>query len=102
MNKKFFFCLMTAFFVKGSLFAILPPLYHTLAEFKAVVESPELTKSLQSGEAILSVTRDENTRFTVLTNKHKLLIDVVYEQTGRIGPAKFHLQFHEPVPVIQD
>lgn len=83
----------------GTLLSILPPLYHTLAEFKAVVESPELTSSLQSGEVIISITREESTRLIVLTNKNKLVIEVVFEQTDRIGPAKFHLVFHKPEPI---
>jgi hypothetical protein len=98
MKSKLILCASMAVF-HGTLFSILPPLYHTLAEFKAIVESPELTSSLQSGEAIISITREENAEFVVLTNKNKLLVDVVFEKTARIGPAKFHLVFHKPEPL---
>jgi hypothetical protein len=99
MKKKFFLLCISMFLIHGYGIAILPPLYHTLAEFKAVIEAPELTQDLQSGEAILSITLDENAKFTVLTNKHKLVVDVVYEHTNKIGPAKFHLVFHEAEPL---
>lgn len=79
------------------LFSLLPPLYHTLNEFKAIVEAPELTTQLQSGEAIISIAREDNRTFVVLTNKHKLIVDVVEEPTKLIGPAKFHLVFHDPI-----
>jgi hypothetical protein len=96
MNKLLFLLSILTVLIQSKGEAILPPLYHTLAEFKAVVEAPELTQSLQSGDAILSITRNENTQFVVLSNKHKIIVDVVYEHTDKIGPAKFHLVFHTP------
>lgn len=77
--------------------AILPPLYHTLSEFKALINDKQLTDKLQSGEAILSITLSESS-FRVQTNQHNMIVDIVYEQTDRIGPAQFHLVFHEPTP----
>ncbi len=99
MKRKLLALCFATSFVTAYAGAILPPLYHTLAEFKAIVEAPELTESLQSGEAIISITREENLKFTVLTNKHKLIVDIIYEHTDKIGPAKFHLQFQQPEPL---
>ncbi len=97
MKTKFaIYFLAGAMTYLAPLSSLLPPLYHTLAEFKSIVEAPELTKILQSGEAILSITREDNTTFVVLTNKHKLVVDIVYEPTQMIGPAKYHLKFHDP------
>lgn len=79
--------------------ALLPPLYHTLAEFKAVVENEQLVQKLQSGEAIVSIQRLEDGNFEVITTKHKIPVEVVFEKTKMIGPGKFHLVIHDPIPL---
>lgn len=99
MKKIFLISLIVSSVFLNPLFSILPPLYHTLAEFKSLIDSPDLTRLLQSGEAIVSITREENNTFVVLTNKHTMGVDVVFEPTKLIGPAKFHLVFHDPIPL---
>ena len=72
--------------------ALLPPFYESRIEYATLIDSPELEKALGSGEAILSITRDEE-GFTVKATKKTVHVKVVYERTGKIGPAQFHLEF---------
>jgi hypothetical protein len=81
-----------------SIQALLPPLYHTLSEFKAIIEDKQLIAKLESDESIISLTRLEDGNFEVLTSKHRILIDIVFEKSDLIGPGKFHLVIHDPHP----
>lgn len=92
----FLWILMAIAIDSRSLEALLPPLYLTLAEFKALVDDKRLTDNLTSGEGIVSIQRLENGNLQVLTTKHEMIVDVVFEPTEKIGPGKFHLEFHEP------
>ncbi len=86
----------------ANLQAILPPLYGSKAEFKALIEDSRLTEKFQSGEAIVSISRAGKS-FTVVTTRNKMLVDVVPHIAQRerpwAGPAEFHLEFHEPRPL---
>lgn len=73
-----------------------PPLYAGREEFKTLVNDKQFTSKLDSGDVIVAIYRTK-TGFTVLTNKHKMFVDVVQDKTGKPGPAKFHLVFHDPV-----
>lgn len=97
MKKLFILTFTLLTIIQGQVQALLPPLYHTQAEFKAVIEDKQLLEKLQSGEAIISITRLDNS-FKVLTTQHRIVIDVVYDKTDRIGPAQFHLVVHDPQP----
>lgn len=92
--KKWFFLLLMG--VSLPVFALLPPLYTTLNEFKTLVENPELTQKLDSGEVIISIRRTHK-GFVVITNKHILFADVEPLHTGKIGPAEIQLKFHDPI-----
>jgi hypothetical protein len=96
MHIQFLLILMVLLLGHYPIQALLPPLYHTLAEFKAVVEDKTLIEKLESGEAIISITRLEDGNFEVITTKHKIILDVVFEKTDLIGPGKFHLVVHDP------
>lgn len=91
-------CLLVQAMAATSAIAALPPLYETLAEFKSLINSKELTERLNSGEAIMNITRNDK-GFTVETNKHTLDVEVVYEPTGHPGPAHYHLVFKEAQPL---
>jgi hypothetical protein len=82
--------------------ALLPPLYHTLNEFKALIEDPQLPGKLDSSHVIESIVRSDK-GFEVTTNKAVLQVDVVTEppQKGWVGPARFHLVFHDPIPLTR-
>lgn len=73
-------------------FGLLPPLYETLAEFKALINDERLPQALQSGEAITGIQKEDDT-FTVTTNKSTLRVKVIHDPTKLMGPGKFHLEF---------
>lgn len=93
--KKFIFVL--ALMVPALNQGLLPPLYETLAEFKSLINDDRLPQSLQSGEAIISIKKQED-NFIVTTNKSQLVVRIVHEKTQMIGPAKFHLEFDKRQP----
>lgn len=76
--------------------ALLPPLYESIKEYKALLNDPRFVDNLTSGETILDIRREHN-NFEVITNQHKLNVKIVYEPQGRPGPAQFHLEFMEPI-----
>lgn len=93
---KVVFFLSSLLCLSSPLSAILPPLYESLKEIKSIVNSPDLTARLQSGELITKIERND-AGFEITTNQHTLQIDVEYIPTGRIGPAEYKLFFHEPI-----
>lgn len=82
--------------VTSSSYAVLPPLYETIKEYKALLDDPRLADSFTSGESIIAINRNYNT-FDVITNQRKLTVKVEYDEVKRPGPAEFHLEFSEPV-----
>lgn len=92
--KKIAFFFLLACTAPG--FALLPPLYTSLNEFKALVESPELTKQLDSGETIISLRRTKS-GLVVITNKHVLFAEIENIPSDKVGPAEFKLKFHTPI-----
>ena len=89
-----FAALMT---VAVNVYAALPPVYESTREYKALLDSPQLTDKLGSGEMIKSIEKEENT-FIVKSTKYVLKVDVVYEPMAHPGPANFHLDFHNIEP----
>lgn len=82
--------------ITSSGYAVLPPLYESVKEFKALLNDPRLTENLTSGEPILAIEK-EYTDFTVTTNEHTMKVKVVYEEMARPGPNEFHLEFSTPI-----
>lgn len=93
--KKYILALIIA--MNGvSVHAVLPPLYETIKEYKALLDDPRLVDSLTSGESIIAINKQYNT-FEVVTNQRRLIVKVEYDQQSQPGPAEFHLEFSEPV-----
>lgn len=76
----------------------LPPVYQSIKEYKALIESPELSQQLGSGEGITEIQRSGN-GFLVKSFHKTLQVDVVFDPQDHPGPAKFHLVFHSASPV---
>ena len=62
--------------------------------------SPELSQALHSGEIINEISRVEN-GYLIVTNYNVLFVEVKYIKTDKIGPFRFKLYFHDPMPLIQ-
>lgn len=78
--------------------ALLPPLYSSITEYKELINSQELGKKLDSGEAINDIERTDS-GFLIITNKSKLVVDIIREKQDKPGPAKFRLEFHDKEPL---
>jgi|GEM_PF-2684023 len=90
--KRFFF--LCSSLVVTTCSSVLPPLYETIAEYKALLESPQLGEKLSSGEPIVSITREAE-GFLLTTTRSTLRVKVHYMPQNRPGPSQFTLQFRE-------
>ncbi|MFA6118808.1 MAG: hypothetical protein WCT85_01280 [Parachlamydiales bacterium] len=95
--KKIIFIFIILFSVKG--FAILPPLYHSLNEIKAITSDERLSNELGSAELILEIKKNES-GYLITTNKSTLQVDVIYIPQKMIGPGKFELKFYDKKPKV--
>jgi hypothetical protein len=89
-----------ALFLMGINFSegALPPLYQSIHEFSMLLENPELSKKLESGELIISIKRIDN-GLEITTNKHSLYAEIVNDPMKMPGPQKFHFVIHDPKPL---
>ncbi len=86
---------LLTFCIASQTFGALPPLYQSLKELKAVLESPELSNKLTSADYIEEIRRTDE-GFLIKTNKHTIQAKLVVEPQGMPGPTKFHVIFEEP------
>jgi|GEM_PF-2592018 len=92
--KKLFTVLFIA--CTAQAMALLPPLYTSIDEVKAIVNSPELSQKLDSGESIIAVRRTRD-GWVVITNKHVLSGQMETLPADHPGPAQFQLKWGEPI-----
>lgn len=78
----------------SSMEAVLPPLYEGAKEIRAMLKNRELDQKLESGEVITTIQKNEK-GYEIITNKHRVQVDVIYQPNAHPGPARFELQFHE-------
>jgi len=97
MKKQLFVGLVCLVFAQSSLQALLSPLYQSSQEFKALTNDKKLLEKLEAGETVVAITRFDK-KFQVLTNRKKILVDIVYDAPANINPAKFHFVIHDPQP----
>jgi hypothetical protein len=97
MNKLVASFALSIILLQSSLSALLPPLYQSMEEFKALSVDRRLTDKFEAGESVTAITRFGD-KFTVLTSSHKIIVDIVYEKAAGPGPAKFNFVFHDPQP----
>lgn len=74
---------------------VLPPLYNSIEEIKTILEDERLADALTSGQAIVSIKRNE-AGYEIQTPKYLLEVGVTYLPQAMPGPAKFSLTFQEP------
>lgn len=95
LMRKLGYVVLPLLALTGPIEAILPPLYSTLAEYLAILESKDLITLLPEGEAIIDIRRSAN-GYQIETTKYKLDVEVHNIATGRPGPAQFNLVFGHP------
>ncbi len=94
--KKLFFILLAS-----TGFAVLPPLAQSSREIQALLADNHFYESLGSPELIKDIIRNEK-GYLVITQNYAMQVDVVYGGNGDMkfaGPAKFTLQFHQPIDI---
>lgn len=89
-------CIALALMSAQPLSALLPPLYESLNEYRALLNDQKLSQLFTSGEPIVSVVKNE-TGFVVTTTRHHVVVEVVYEKQNMPGPAKFHFVYGTPL-----
>lgn len=92
--KSFYSLLVAGTLVTHSAEGALPPLYESTKEIQAILGSPELGERLSSGEVIEKIEKTSS-GFAIVTNQHRLEVDVVYKPQNYMGPQSFKLVFKE-------
>ncbi len=72
--------------------ALLPPLYQSTAEIKAILSDEKLSDVLQSGDLILDIKRTDN-GYLIVTNQREVEAQIVYKKNHAVGPAKFDIVY---------
>jgi len=93
--KKLFLAFTMSICVCLTTEALLPPLFQTADEIKAILSDKELSHYLHAGEVITTIQKNDR-GYEIITNQHRLQVDVGYEQLDLPGPARFKFVFHEP------
>lgn len=78
----------------ASLNAVLPPLYSTANEIKAILNSPELDHHLTSGEPIMEIKRTEK-GWLIVGYHHNVEVEVIYQKQEMPGPSKYTFVWHD-------
>ena len=90
--RKYALLVCLLFFGASSAFAMLPPLYHGLAELKAIVNHQAIGEKLPSGEMIEEIAKQQD-GYLIYTRGYVLSVSVIYIPQEILGPGKFELQF---------
>jgi hypothetical protein len=96
--RKTLFILAASLTFSASSFAALPPLYQSSNEIKSVLNDPDFGKKLHSGELIESIQKNDK-GYLITTNYHTIQANIVYNQTGRIGPIQYEVHFEDAQPL---
>ncbi|MFI0434511.1 MAG: hypothetical protein ACH350_02130 [Parachlamydiaceae bacterium] len=76
---------------------VLPPLYQTSKEMIAILSDEQLGKTLQSGEVIEKMEKNDH-GYAIITNKSHLQVSILYEEAKQPGPATFKIDFGNRIP----
>ena len=86
---------LAVFALTGSVQAVHMPLFQSVAEYRAILEHPELYKHLGSFETIQRIERVENDLYQLETEDKIIFIEVItLEDKGIVGPRQFRLEFY--------
>ena len=94
--KNIIFKILFLLSISSTCLAVLPPLYQSIEERKAILSSEELPKHLGSHEVIEDIVNVSG-GYIIITNYSHLKVNVVYIPTEMLGPAHFNLVFETPI-----
>jgi hypothetical protein len=92
--KKLIVCLLVMLAPIHMCYAILPPLYQSVEEIKAILKDKRLSEVLSSSNTITNIIKIDN-GYSIETEDSSVVVDVIYIPTKLLGPAKFKLEFHK-------
>ncbi len=98
--RKMIFSSLFFLVLNQQVFGLLPPFYESQIELKEVLGDRRLAEKFGSGEPILTIQKNER-GYLIIGNKLQIQANLKYldRETGRMGPAKFIVEFEEPQPV---
>lgn len=97
--KKLGLLLAMLIMCHSNIFAALPPLAEGIREIQAMLAAKEFGELLGMGDVIQEIKRVDS-GYVVTTNNQEMLVEVIYSPSG-IGPAKFDLQFNQPIKLAE-
>jgi hypothetical protein len=74
--------------------ALLPPAWQDVAEVKAILNAPDLSNYLESGDAVESIAKTD-AGWEITTNHSKVKVEIVRKPQNMPGPEKFTLKFYK-------
>lgn len=101
MKKCGMFGIVCALLLAQPVFAALPPLYQSLAEIKAIVNSNEMGNTFPSSQVVRSIHKEEDGSYLILTDQMQVKVEIQYLPSAHPGPLKFRLIFGEPESLKQ-
>lgn len=97
-NRYLFICTCLLSVLATPAYALLPPLYHTIAEIEGMLSNPNMSKALESGEPIISIERTEE-GYRITSLRHRVDVTVTQVNQHKPGPAKFKYTFGAPISI---
>jgi hypothetical protein len=92
--KKIFFLLFACLHFSTA-YSILPPLYQSLEEIRAITQNQELQNYLPEGMPILEIKKVQ-TGYLLTTRDLQLFVEIKYLPATGLGPQQFKMIFHQP------
>ena len=95
--KKWVFSIFFASLSISS-FAALSPLAQSIKEINTIITSPKLRQYLNESEKIRDIRRLENS-YIIVTNHSRMVVNISYLPTKKVGPQEFEIEFNDPIPL---
>lgn len=92
--KTFLGITLASILLAGSANAALPPLWQGVNEVKAILEDQQLSNALPSGDVLIKIVKKPD-GYLLITNKRKVLVKIIPQESAMPGPTKFKLEFGE-------
>ena len=82
-------------------YCALAPLPQSIREREAILHYPALNEFLPQGSTIEDISKVTG-GYLLVTNTHILNVKIIYNETGRIGPRKFTLEFSKALSLVNE
>ena len=93
--KKIMFFLLLTFSSFQYVSAALPPLYQSIREYEAILNSDELDDYLGSEQVIQALYSIPKGGYHVITQDKVLYVEIIYIGNEMAGPLNLEIKFHD-------